>query len=74
MGDDLYRQEPQIFEGGDRFQRGNDHLPYLQLLGQLRVNKLCLLAVGGVSSIADGRVSLLFVHSSWKGDKDSVLH
>ena len=73
LGYDRYRQEPHILEGGDRFQRGNDHVPYLQLIGQLRVNKLCLLAVVGVSSIADGRVYLIFVHYLWRGDRYSML-
>ena len=48
-------------------------MPYLHLIGHLRLNKIHVLSGGGVSSIADGRVSLLFLHSLWKGGMDSVL-
>ena len=48
-------------------------MPYLHLLGQLYVNKLRLIFGRGVSSIADGRLYLLFVHSSWKSYKDAVI-
>ena len=45
----------------------------LHLLGQIRVNKLRLLSGGGVRYIADGCVYLLFINSSLKGNRDSVL-
>ena len=73
MGDDRYRRRPQVLEGGDCFQRENGHVLCLHLLGQLHMNKIRLLAGGGVCSIADVSVSFLFVHSLWKGDMDDVL-
>ena len=57
----------------DRFQRENGHVPCLHLLGQLRVDELCLLIVRGISPIADGRLFLLLVHSLWKGNEDAML-
>ena len=45
----------------------------MHLLGKLCVNKLRLLSGGGVHSILDGHFSLLFAHSLWKCDMDSML-
>ena len=56
-----------------RFQRGNGHVPCLQLFVQLRINELHLLIGEDVSPIANGRLFLLLIHSSWKGDWDAVL-
>ena len=73
LRDDRYSKESQFLEGDYHFQRGNGHVPYLHLIGHLRLNKIHVLSGGGVSSIADGRVYLLFLHSLGKGGMDSVL-
>ena len=57
----------------DRFQRENGHVPCLHLLGQLRINELCLLIGRDIIPIADGRLFLLLVHYSWKGYQDAML-
>ena len=60
-------------DGIDHLQRENSHVPCLNLLSQLRVNEIRLLICGSVSLIADGRLFLLLVYSSWKGDQDAML-
>ena len=60
-------------EGVDRFQRANGHVPCLQLFVKLRDNELHLLIGEDVSTIANVRLFLLLIHSSWKGDRDVVL-
>ena len=72
-GDDCNRREQHVMKVVERFQRGNCHMPCLHLLSQIRVNELRLLIVGGISPIADVRLFLLLVHSSWKGDEDTAL-
>ena len=61
-------------ERSDHFQRENGDVPLLYLLSQIRVNKLGLLVRGGVHDIAYGCVSILFIYSSRKGDRDFVLN
>ena len=73
LEDDRNRIEPQVMEGVDCLQMENGDVPCLNMLEQLRVNALRLLIERGVSPIEDGRLFLLLVHSSCKGNRDAVL-